>query len=323
MIRLVRDVVAGAIMLGLAHGAIATETWDMATPYGDRDFHTTNIRAFAEDVEKATSGALKITVHSAGSLVKPSEIRDAVRRGLVPVGEVLMSQNDDENSVFGIDSLPFLATDYDQAGKLWEASRSAVTNRLEEQGLQLLFTVPWPPQGLYANREIRAVNDLAGTKFRVYNASTERIAQRVGAIPTRVGFSEIRPAFSSGRVDVMITSSTTGVNTKIWDYVSYFHHIQAWLPKNMVIVNKKALADLDDDVRKAVLAAAHQAEVRGWAASQAENASKIATLKRNGMTVIKHNATLSEGLAAIGKTMAEVWASRADEAGRAALAAYR
>lgn len=318
-----KALLVGTIAFWLSQGAVAADEWDMPTPYGDRNFHTVNIRAFADDVEKNTDGALRIIVHSAGSLIRHPEIRNAVRRGLVPIGEVLMSRLGNEDSLFEIDSVPFLATDYRQARELWEASRPAIRARLEEAGLELLFAVPWPPQGIYANREVGTVDDLAGMKLRVYNAATERLAGLVNAVPAQVEVPDIPVAFASGRVEAMITSPSTGANSKAWDYVSHFHDTRAWLPKNMVIVNREAFMGLDAEVRETVLAASRRAEERGWTASMAETEAKTAILRENGMTVVMPDAALTEGLRTIGRMMAGEWSARAGEAGRAILDAYR
>ena len=314
---------AGAIALGLAWPAAAAEKWDMPTPYGDNSFHTVNIMEFAEDVKTATGGELEITVHSAGSLIKHPEIKNTVRRGLVPIGEVLISRLGNEDPVFEVDAVPFLATSYDQAAKLWAASRPVIEEKLDKEGLKLLFAVPWPPQGLYAKQEVTSIADLKGTKIRAYNTAGERFAELTGAVPTQVEVPDIPTAFTTGRVDAMITSPSTGANTKAWDYVTYFHDTQAWLPKNMVIVNKKAFDGLDEKTRDAVLAAAAKAEERGWAASKAETDEKIAVMKENGMTIVTPSATLTEELTAIGGTMAGEWAERAGAEGQGILSEYK
>jgi len=321
--RIARAAMVGATVVGFAASAAAATKWDMPTPYGDKTFHTINIRQFAADVAKATGGKLEITVHSAGSLVKHPEIKNAVRRGLVPIGELLISRLANEDPVFEVDSVPFLATNYGEAKKLWAASRPIIEKKLDAQGLKLLFAVPWPPQGIYAKKEIKTVDDLKGLKFRAYNKSTERLARLAGAVPTQVEVPDIPTAFATGRVEAMITSPSTGANTKAWDFVSYFHHTQAWLPKNMVIVNKKAFAKLDEGERKALLAAAAAAETRGWRMSQAETDAKIAILKKNGMTVVTPSAALMAGLKKIGQQMTDEWLARAGADGKAILDAYR
>lgn len=321
--RMARAALAGAMAVGFAASAAAATKWDMPTPYGDKTFHTINIRQFAADVAKATGGALEITVHSAGSLVKHPEIKNAVRRGLVPIGEVLISRLANEDPVFEVDSVPFLATNYDEAKKLWAASRPIIEKKLDAQGLKLLFAVPWPPQGIYAKKEIKTVDDLKGLKFRAYNKSTERLARLAGAVPTQVEVPDIPTAFATGRVEAMITSPSTGANTKAWDFVTHFYHTQAWLPKNVVVVNKKAFRRLDKKLQDAILAAARTAETRGWKASMAETDAKIKILKDNGMQVHTPSPALMAGLKAIGKTMTDEWLKKAGAAGEAILKAYR
>ena len=268
------------------------------------------------------NGEFVITVHSAGSLIKHPEIASNVRRGLVPIGETLMSRLGNEDAVYEVDSVPFLATNYEQARQLWQASRPIIEEKLANKRLKLLFAVPWPPQGIYAKKELIAVDDLKGVKFRAYNTSTERLAQLAGAIPTQVEVPDIPTAFTTGRVDAMITSPSTGANTKAWDYVSHFHHTQAWLPKNMVVVNQKAFDGLAPDIQKALLEAAEKAEMRGWAASQAETEVKIGEMKENGMIIVSPGATLQQGLADIGETMTEEWIEKAGADGAAILEAY-
>lgn len=320
--RLAKALVAGTVVMGLAVPAAAATKWDMPTPYGDKTFHTVNVMQFTDDVQKATDGELAITVHSAGSLIKHPEIKNSVRRGLVPIGEVLISRLGNEDAIFEVDAVPFLATSYDQAAKLWDASRPVIEEKLDKEGLKLLFAVPWPPQGLYAKQEIKSIEDLEGTKIRAYNTAGERFAELTGAVPTQVEVPDIPTAFTTGRVDAMITSPSTGANTKAWDYVSHFHDTQAWLPKNMVIVNKRAFEGLDEETQKAILDAAAKAEERGWAASKAETDEKIAIMKENGMTIVTPSETLAQQLESIGETMTEEWAETAGEDGRKVLSEY-
>ena len=216
---------------GLAAGLFTTtalaETWNMATPYPDSTFHTENIKQFAEEISQATKGDLKITVHSNASLFKHPQIKRAVQTGQVQAGEVFMSLLGNEDAVFAADSTPFLATNYDQAKKLWEAARPHVEERLTGEKLILLYAVPWPPQGLYTSKPVDAVSDLKGRKFRAYNNTTSRLAVLTGMVPTQVEVPEIPQAFATGIVDAMITSPTTGVDSKAWDFVNYFYDIRA------------------------------------------------------------------------------------------------
>ena len=301
----------------------AAEKWDMPTPYPDATFHTVNISEFASDVSEATDGGLEITVHSAGSLFKHPEISKAVRSGQVPMGEFFLSLLANDNAVFGADSLPFLATSYDDAQKLWDAQKDVITKLLDEQGLMPLYAVPWPPQGLYTTKEINTVEDLAGLKFRTYNATLEEFANLAGAAPTQVEVPDIPQAFSTGRVEAMITSPSTGANSQAWDFLSHYTDIQAWIPKNIVVVNKRSFQRLDEETQQAVLDAAAAAETRGWEMSQKETDEQTAVLEENGITIVEPSEELMTGLREIGEQMLANWKEEAGEDGAALLDAYQ
>lgn len=315
--------VLAAAALGFATSASAQTRWDMPVPYGDTNFHTQNIVQFAEDVKSATDGGLEITVHSNGSLFKHPDIKNAVRQGLAQIGEILGSRLSNEDPIYEVDSIPFLATSYDDAKKLYDASKDQLAAKLQEQGLQLLFSVPWPPQGIYTQKEVSSVDDLKGLKKRAYNAATERLAQLAGSLPTQVEVPDLPTAFATGRVEAMITSPSTGANSKVWDFLSHYSDAQAWLPRNMVFVNKAAFDALPEDQQAAVLEAAATAETRGWEASVKETMEKTQVLKDNGITVTAPSAELKEGLAAIGAEMSAEWAEKAGDEGKAILEAYQ
>ncbi|MFD0982531.1 TRAP transporter substrate-binding protein [Tropicimonas aquimaris] len=301
---------------------VGAETWDMPTPYGDATFHTQNIRTFAEDVAAATDGALAITVHSANSLFPHAEIKNAVRSRQVPIGEFFLSRLSNDDLAYGLDSQPFVATSYDDAARLWEAQKPVVTELLAKEGLMPLFSVPWPAQGLYTNGEIKAVDDLAGLRFRAYNAALEEFAALAKAAPVQVEAADIPQAFSTGQVEAMITSPSTGANSKAWDFVTHYTAIDAWVPKNIVVVNQRVFDGLDPAVQEAVLTAAAAAETRGWEMSKAEAAEKTKVMEENGITIVQPSEELVAGLQAIGEAMLEKWNETASDEAKAILEAY-
>ncbi len=323
MTHMIRNLALATALGALAVPAAAQTAWDMPTPYGDTVFHTANIIQFADDVREATGGELDITVHSAGSLYGHPEIKDAVRRGLAPIGEILLSRLANENPVFEADSIPFLADSYDDGRALWTASRPAVEALLAEQGLTLLYAVPWPGQSLYLTEEVSDPAELQGTTFRAYNTATEKLADLLGMVPTQVEAGDIPTAFATGRVSAMMTSPSTGVSSQAWDFTKVYVDVNAWLPKNVVFVNTEAFEALSDDQQAALLEAAATAETRGWEMSEAETATQIATLKENGMTVTAPSEALAAALAAAGETMAAEWLARAGDDGQAILDAYK
>ena len=315
---------ATAFTMGLTAAApVLADTWDMPTPYGDSTFHTVNIRQFAEDLAAATGGEMEITVHSAGSLFPHGEIKNAVRSQQVPIGEFFLSTLSNEDLAFGIDSQPFVATSYEDAARLWQAQKPVIEKLLAEQGLKPLFSVPWPAQGLYTNGEVPNVDALAGQRFRAYNAALEEFAALAKAAPVQVEAADIPQAFATGQVQAMITSPSTGANSKAWDFVTHYTAIDAWVPKNVVVVNQRAFDRLSPEVQTAVMEAAAAAEARGWEMSAAEAAEKTKEMAENGMVIVEPSAELTEGLQAIGEQMLENWRANASEDALAVLSAYQ
>ncbi len=296
--------------------------WDMPTPYTETVFHTKNIEQFTKDIKQATQNVLSIRVHAGASLYKHTEIKRAVRGGQVAIGEVLISLLSNEDPLFQIDVLPLLATDYAQARILWQTSRVAIEKVLDEKGLKLLFAVPWPPQGLYSKKAISSLEDIKGLKIRAYNAMLSRLVELMGGIPTTVQEPEIQQAFSTGIIDAMMTSPSTGVSSQAWDYVNYYYDFQAWIPKNMVIMNKEIFAELSPIMQKQVLQAAAKAEERGWAMSAKETNDKIAIMAEHGVQIMQPNQKLKQELSLIRQQMAQEWLKEAGGEGETILSSY-
>ena len=304
--------------------ALSGEKWDMALAYGAGNFHSANATEFAKNVSDNSGGKLTIVTHPGGSLFKGGEIFRAVRTGQAQIGERFMSALGKEDPLLEVDSQPFLATTYDDAMNLYQASKPEIVKGLDSKGLVFLYAVPWPAQGLYSKKEINSIADLKGLKFRAYNSATIRIAELTGMAPTKIEAAEISQAFSTGAVESMITSPTTGKNKKIWENgVKYFYDIAAWFPKNMVIVNKEAWNKLDSATQKLVMMEASKAEKKGWALSKKGNKVDKKALADAGMEVGKVNAALKKHFEGVGATMSKEWAERAGSRGAAVLAAYK
>ena len=300
------------------------EKWDMALAYGAGNFHSANAAEFAKNVTEKSGGKLTIVTHPGGSLFKGGEIFRAVRTGQAQIGERFMSALGKEDPLLEVDSQPFLATSYDDAMKLYKASKPEIVKGLDEKGLVFLYAVPWPAQGLYSKKAINSVADLKGLKFRAYNSATIRIAELTGMAPTKIEAAEISQAFSTGAVESMITSPTTGKNSKIWENgVGYFYDIAAWFPKNMVIVNKDAWNKLDAATQKLIMNEAAIAERKGWDLSKKGNVADKKALASAGMKVGKVNSALQKHFQKVGATMADEWKAKAGARGVSVLAAYK
>ncbi len=307
----------------LASSVAAQVKWDLPTAYPASNFHTENIQLFVADVDRATGGKLKITVHPNASLFKAPEIKRAVQGGQAQAGEILLVNFENEDPLYGLDGIPFLATSYDASFKLYKASRKALDDRLAKQGMKLLYTVPWPPQGIFSNRTLGSVADMKGLKWRAYSPATSKIAELVGAQPVTVQAAEVSQALATGVIDSMMTSGATGFDSKTYEYIKTYYNTQAWIPKNAVIVNQKAFDALDKPAQAALLKAAADAEARGWKLSVEKNSWYLDQLKGKGMTIVAPSEQLTADLRKVGNYMLAEWQRKAGEDGRKVIEAYR
>ena len=321
-IRRILSTVPALALAGLAGTASAQTKWDLPAAYPATNFHTENLMQFAAVVDKATAGKLKITVHANASLFKAPEIKRAVQGGQAQLGEILLVNYQNEWQIFGTDGLPFLADSYDESAKLYKAQKPALDKKLGEQGMMLLYAVPWPPQGIYVKKPINSAADLKGVKWRAYSPATARIAELVGAQPVTVQAAELSQAMATGVVESYMSSGSTGFDTKTYEHLKYWYDTQAWLPKNAVIVNKAAFDALDAAAQAAVQKAAAEAEARGWAASKRVNTETQDKLKANGMNIVAPSAQLKADMKKVGDTMLSEWLQKAGPEGKALVDAF-
>ncbi len=309
--------------LALSAGTAAAENWDMPMAYADSNYHSQTGKAFAACVGTATGGEITITVHPGGSLFKGNEIKRAVQTGQAPIGERLLSAHQNENAVFGIDSIPFLATTFEQSAALWDAAKPTYEKLLDEQNLVLLYATPWPPQGLYFKKEVNSVADMQGVKFRSYNTATARLAELTGMLPVQIEAAEISQAFATGVAESMISSGATGYDRKVWEHLTHFYEVDAWMPRNHVFVNKDTWGGVSDANKAAIRGCAELAEYAGhWRAVQYTDFT-LNGLRDGGMTVGKAGDGLVGELNEIGETMAAEWTDAAGAEGQAIIDAYK
>ena len=321
MIKALSGLLALSVALGVTP-ALSQTKWDLPAAYAATNFHSENLVQFAKDVDQATAGKLKITVHANASLFKANEIKRAVQGGQAQIGEVLLVNFENENPIYGADGIPFLATSYAESKRLYDAQKPVLDKLLGNQGMKLLFAVAWPPQGIYTKKEINSVADLRGIKWRAYSPATAKIAELIGAQPVTIQAAELSQALATGVVESYMSSGSTGYDTKTYESLKYFYDTQAWLPKNAVIVNKKAYDALDPATQAALNKVAAEAETRGWKVSEEKDAWYKKALTEKGMKVATPSAKLMTDMKQVGSIMLADWQKKAGPDGEAIIAAF-
>ena len=329
IIEMIKKALVGVVLsqflftLNLVWAGDWEDKWDMPLAYSASNYHTEIAAEFAATITEATGGKLLIATYPNGTLYKGDEIYEAVQSGKAPIGERLISALGPEHPVFEIDVLPFLVSDFSDAKKLYLTTKPVLEEVLERSGVKLLYTVPWPPQGLYTMKPVNSISEMKGIKFRAYNVATSRLAEKLGAVPTKIEAKFLSKAFETGKTESMISSSATGYDRKLWSYVSHWYDVSAWVPKNMVFVNLAAWNQLDADYQSIILEAAATAEATGWTTAEELSDWYESKLIENGMKVIPPSDNLNTEFMAIGDDIMKEWWSRADELDRATIKAYQ
>ncbi len=300
----------------------AAEKWDMPMAYSASNFHSATGAEFAKCITTGTGGEIEVTTHPSGSLFKGGDIKRAIQTGQAPIGERLLSGHQNENALFGVDSVPFLATSFDDAAKLWESAKGPMTELLDSQGLVLLYSVPWPPQGLYFKKEVNEVADMKGLKFRSYNNATARLAELTGMLPVSIEAAEISQAFATGVAESMVSSGSTGYDRKVWESLTHFYEVDAWLPRNYIMVNKGIWEKTSDANKNIINGCASMAEYAGTWRAKEYTGFTLNGLRAGGMTVGPASDKLVGELKEIGKTMTAEWLEAAGDQGKAIVDAF-
>tara|TARA_B110000879_G_C11086728_1_gene477218 strand:+ start:335 stop:1318 length:984 start_codon:yes stop_codon:yes gene_type:complete len=311
--------VAGIISTGSA----MAEDWDMPMAYSASNFHSEMGVVFADKVRDYTSGDINITVHPGGSLFKGGEIKRAVQTGQAPIGERFMSAHANEAPLLGWDNVPFLATTYEANENLWAAAKGRVNAQLSELNLVALYTCPWPGQGFYFKKPVNSSVDTQGIKFRSYNSATATFAEELGMIPVQVEAAELSQALATGVAESFISSGSTGYDRKVWESLTHYYKVNAWLPRNYVMANKGVWEGLSADTKAQVQKAADETGA-ACSAKSAELANwYFEQLSENGMFVEDASPTFLAELEAIGIKMTADWLVAAGEDGQAILDEYK
>ena len=321
--KMTTGVATAAITFAGTLPAFAAEKWDMPMAYSASNFHSVNGMEFAKCVTDGTKGEIEITVHPGGSLIAGADIKRAIQTGQVQLGERILSGHQNENAIFGFDSIPFLAPSFEASDKLWQAAKPKIEELLAEQNLTLLYNVPWPPQGLYFKKDVNSVEDMKGVKFRSYNNATSRLAELTGMLPVTIEAAELSQALSIGVAESMISSGATGYDQKVWESLTNFYEVDAWLPRNYIMVNNDVWSEVSEENKSVITGCASDAEARGLQASKDYTQFTYDGLREGGMKVEPASDELMSGLRAVGETMTAEWLESAGEDGKAIVDKYK
>jgi len=285
-------------------GAFAETKWDMSTAWGASNFHAESAIAFADAVRDATDGSVDITVHLSGETgVKITEKLAAVETGIVQMADMLLFLQAGEEPFLGVDTLPYLIQGQDEMTLWLEVAGPTYDAIFERRNQKVLYYVPWPSPGVYTNNPVVSADDMTGQRIRAFNATSFTFLEKMGAAPVELPFEELATAVAAGTVDGAATSTSTGANSKLYQFTEHFNPLNWSMSPDAVTVNLDAWNALSDEERATIQGLADSMEADFWAASAAEDEAKTAVLVENGMTISGADDTLTAKMAEAGKVM--------------------
>ncbi len=313
---MMKHLVAAGVCLAMGTGAALAQTkWDLSTAWPASNFHAKNAMAFADAVREATDGSVDITVHVSGEIgVKITEKLSAVENGIVQMADMLLFLQAGEEPLLSMDTLPYLIQGQDEMRAFLQVASPVFDDIAARHNQKILYYVPWPSPGVYSKKAIVSADDMAGQRIRAFNAASFEFLEKLGAAPLEMPWGDVAAAAAAGTIDGAATSSSSGVDGKLWQFTSHFNPLNWSTSTDAVTVNLDAWNALSDSERKAIEDLAETMEAEFWAVSAAEDDGKVAILQENGMTVSAADASLQAKMAEAGKAMWDAYIAKNPDA---------
>ena len=325
---------AAALVALMSFGAAALAqseplSWTMPTPHAPNTFLVENAERFAEDLEAASGGRIRIEVQSGGRLYTNEAIARAVREGEVPIGEFMLSGLASWDPLLGADTVPFLASGYRKAERLWQASRVTIERSLEKRNLVLLYAAPVPPPLLFTRVPLDADTALRGLDLRVPSDGAKveltnllAVSRHLGAVAVPTGTWSLPAAFEEGRLEAMFLPPDQALGLGVQRFAPYVYRVHLWLSKSAVVLNRGAFEALEPALRDALLEAARGAEERGWRLSRREAGRQHARMEERGFFPTKAPVRLWADIAETRRKSTVEWTERTGEEGVGVIQAF-
>lgn len=311
------------IIASLAGALLAADVkMDLNAKYGATNFHTIGAQKYADLVKEYTKGSVDITIHAGSSLVKGNPLK-AVKDGTVAMTDMFIPFTAGGGKVFGVSALPFIATSYEDAYKLYQVSKPAYEKTAKQWNQKLLYSVTWPASGFYSNKKMESLEDFKGAKTRTYDKNSADFVNGAGGNAVALPWGEVYSALRTGMVDSVITSSSSGKDGKFWEVLTDFTKINYAYPLQAVTINLDYWNSLTKVQQEAMLKAAAEIEKAQWEAVKLEDKDALDTMAQNGMKISEASDELKKQLDQIASKMLTEYLADADEDTKQIFKEYR
>lgn len=269
-----------------------------------------DLTAFAQDVEQATDGKVKIRLYPANALGDYTLVQERVSIGAIDMSCQPMATAADKR--LQIASIPYLVETWAEAEKAFGPKgvlREEISKLAAEQNILIIGAWPVYFSGIALNKEPNAPLEPGvkkGIKLRIPPwKSLSLVVQAMGYQGAPLPFAEAFTAVQTGVVDGVMGSGAEGYYSSFRDVTKYYIpaniHFEIWF----LLISKERFDGLSKPQQEALVAAAAKLETARWQSAPAETAVFEKKLEENGTKLIP----VSEAaLAAFGKMAREqVW----------------
>lgn len=286
----------GLLIAGLAASLLAGNIkMDLNAKYGATNFHTKGAEKFASLVKDYTKGSVDITVHPGSALIKGNPLK-AVKDGTVAMTDMFIPFTSGGGKVFGVSALPFIASSYDDAFKLYQLAKPAYEKTAKKWNQKLLYSVTWPASGFYSKKELTSIKDFKGVKTRTYDKNSAAFVNKAGGSAVALPWGEVYSSLRTGMVDSVVTSSSSGKDGKFWEVLSNYTKINYAYPLQAVTINLDYWNSLDKNQKEAITKAASEIEKSQWEAVRVEEKTALEVLAKNGIKITEASPSLKKEL---------------------------
>ena len=287
--------VAAAGTLAAPHIATAGTVLKVQAAWGGGIF-LENAKSYVDRVNKMAGGGLKIDLLSVNSVVKTSQMQDAVHRGVLDGAHYVPAywySKSPAASLFGTGPC-FGWSAQEMLGWIHYGGGMDLFNELMgslQLNLVSFFNSPMPAQPLgWFKEEIKDSSQMKGLKYRTVGLAADVMAE-MGMSVVQLPGGEIQPAMKSGLIDAAEFNNPTSDRDFGMQDVSKFYHLASFHQSQEffeVTFNKKKFNKLPDEL-KAILKYASEAENSNfyWYSTKRYSEDLVTLRDEQGVNIIR------------------------------------
>jgi tripartite ATP-independent transporter DctP family solute receptor len=291
----------------LAH-AQDTVTARLGHVYADNSPLGAAAHRFVERISEATGGALKIDLFPNGQIGSDEAMSRELARGSLEFAFLNLGPLSGLDPVLDIHSLPYTATNFDEARKLFLNEEGVIrkthAEALDKLGIRYLGTYSIEFRSITnSGKPILSPADVGGMKIRIYNSpAIKSLFDKMGAQTVLMPFTELFVALQQGTVDGQengpILSQTSGL-METQKYMTLTNHL---FGISGIVISQRFWDKLTPEQQEAVARASKEISEETFQEAEEATAKSVETVKAMGVEVIDLTPEQMQAFVEVGRS---------------------